>query len=55
MCENGEIQHAVDRITLSSNFFDMLQNIEQLSCEYNDQYSSLRVPDMLVANIAVAG
>lgn len=55
LCENGEIQHAVDRITLSSNFFDMLQNMEQLSCEYNDQYSSLRVPDMLVANIAVAG
>ena len=53
--ENGERVHPVDRITLSSNFFDMIKNIEELSSEYNDQYSSVRVPDLLVGKIAVAG
>jgi len=45
----------VDRITLSANIFDMLQNIEAISNEYNDQYGSVRVPDLLIGKIAVAG
>jgi PmbA protein len=53
--ENGRMLQPVDRITLSSNFFEMLQNIEAVSCEYNDQYSSVRVPDVLIGGIAVAG
>ncbi len=53
--ENGERVHAVDRITLSSNIFDMLQNLEAVSSDYNDQYSSVRVPDLLFGKIAVAG
>lgn len=53
--ENGQMLKPVDRITLSSNFFDILQQIEDISCEYNDQYSSVRVPDVLVGGIAVAG
>jgi PmbA protein len=53
--DRGERQKAVDRITLSGNFFDILRNLEAVSSEYNDQMSSVRVPDLLVANIAVAG
>ncbi|MFZ5628173.1 MAG: TldD/PmbA family protein [Spirochaetota bacterium] len=53
--ENGRMLQPVDRITLSSNFFDMLRHIEAISCEYNDQYSSVRVPDVLIGGIAVAG
>lgn len=53
--ENGQMVQPVDRITLSSNFFEMLRNIEAVSCEYNDQYSSVRVPDVLIGGIAVAG
>lgn len=53
--ENGERVQAVDRITLSSNFFDMIRNIEAFSSEYNDQLTSVRVPDMLIGKIAVAG
>ncbi|HNE20994.1 MAG TPA: metallopeptidase TldD-related protein, partial [Turneriella sp.] len=53
--ENGQMVQPVDRITLSSNFFEMLRNIEAVSSEYNDQYSSVRVPDLLIGGIAVAG
>lgn len=53
--ENGERVQPVDRITLSSNIFEMLQNIEAISNEYNDQYGSVRVPDLLVGKISVAG
>jgi PmbA protein len=53
--ENGERVQAVDRITLSSNFFEMIKNIEAVSSEYSDQYSSVRVPDLLIGKIAVAG
>jgi len=53
--ENGELVHPVDGITLSTNFFEMIKNIEAFSTEYNDQLSSVRVPDMLVISVAVAG
>jgi len=53
--ENGHMIQPVDRITLSSNFFDMLRKIVAVSSEYNDQYSSVRVPDLLIDSIAVAG
>lgn len=54
LLENGRMLHPVDGITLSSNFFAMLHNVVAVSCEYNDQYSSVRVPDLLVSGIAVA-
>jgi PmbA protein len=53
--ENGHMIQPVDRITLSSNFFDMLRKIVAVSSEYNDQYSAVRVPDLLIDSIAVAG
>ncbi|MCS6972559.1 MAG: TldD/PmbA family protein [Leptospiraceae bacterium] len=52
---NGNMVQPVDRITLNSNFFDILKNLEAVSSEYNDQFSSVRVPDLLVGGIAVAG
>lgn len=53
--ENGQRVHPVDRITLSSNYFDMIRNIEAISSEYNEQWSSVRVPDLLISGISVAG
>jgi len=53
--ENGVRVRAVDRVTLSTNFFDLLKNIEGLSDEYADSWSSVRVPDVLVSNISVSG
>jgi PmbA protein len=53
--ENGERVRPVDRITLSTNFFDVLQNIQGFSNEYSDAFSSVKVPDVLVDNVHVAG
>jgi PmbA protein len=53
--ENGQRVQPVDRITLSSNYFDMIKNIEAISSEYNEQWSSVRVPDLLISGISVAG
>lgn len=53
--ENGKRVRAVDRITLSTNFFDLLQNIQGFSNEYSDAFSSVKVPDVLVDPVYVAG
>lgn len=53
--EDGKRVRAVDRITLSTNFFDLLQNISGLSNEYSDSFSSVKVPDVLVEKVNVAG
>lgn len=53
--EGGQRVRAVDRITLSTNFFDLLKNIEGLSNEYSDSFSSMKVPDVLVNEVHVAG
>ncbi len=53
--EGGRRVRAVDRITLSTNFFDLLQNISGLSNEYSDSFSSVKVPDVLVEKVNVAG
>lgn len=55
LCENGHRVHPVDRITLSANYFEMIKNIEAISSEYNEQWSSIRVPDLLIGGISVAG
>lgn len=53
-CENGGVVHPVEGLTLSTNFFDMLKNIEAVGSEYNDSYSSVRVPAFAVSSIAVS-
>lgn len=53
--ENGERVHPVDKITLSGNYFDMIQMILDLSNEYSDSYSSVKMPDILVESMAIAG
>jgi len=53
--ENGQRIRAVDRITLSTNFFDVMKNITGLSNEYADAFSSMKVPDVLVEGVSVAG
>ncbi|HEX2613789.1 MAG TPA: TldD/PmbA family protein [Fibrobacteria bacterium] len=53
--ENGQRIRAVDRITLSTNFLDLLKNVSGLSNEYSDAFSSMKVPDVLVEKVNVAG
>jgi PmbA protein len=53
--EQGKRVKPVDKITLSSNFFDMLFLIRGFSGEYSDSFSSVKVPDMLIESMHISG
>ncbi|AOP34039.1 Zn-dependent protease [Leptospira tipperaryensis] len=53
--KNGKPVHPVDRITMNLNFFDLLFAIEGISNEYNDSYSSIKIPDILIREASIAG
>jgi PmbA protein len=53
--ENGVIVEPVDSLTLSTNYFDLLQNVVGVSSSYNDHFSSMKVPDLLISEMSVAG
>ncbi|TGM59915.1 TldD/PmbA family protein [Leptospira adleri] len=53
--KNGKPIHPVDRITMNLNFFDLLFSIEGISNEYNDSYSSIKIPDILIREASIAG
>lgn len=53
-CENGEILHPVDGLTLSTNFFDLIKNIVALGNEYNENINAVQVPAIAVSNISVS-
>jgi PmbA protein len=53
--EHGKRIRPVDKITLSSNYFELLLAIRGLSDQYSDSFSSVKVPDMLVESMHVAG
>lgn len=53
--EQGKRIKPVDKITLNSNYFDLLMAIRGFSGEYSDSFSSVKVPDMLVESMHVSG
>lgn len=53
-CENGVIEHPVDGVTLSGNFFDIMQNIVDVGNEYKDPFSSYKVPALAVSELSVS-
>ncbi|TGM06301.1 TldD/PmbA family protein [Leptospira barantonii] len=53
--KNGMPVHPVDSITMNLNFFDLLFRIDGISNEYNDSYSSIKVPDILIREASIAG
>ena len=52
---DGERIKPVDKITLNSNYFDLIFKIQKFSNEYLDSYTSFKVPDLLVEEVHVAG
>ncbi|EPG67010.1 hypothetical protein LEP1GSC061_1924 [Leptospira wolffii serovar Khorat str. Khorat-H2] len=40
---------------MSTNYFDLLLKIGGISNEYSDSYSSIKVPDLLLEEIHIAG
>jgi PmbA protein len=52
---NGKIIAPVDAVTISSNYFDMINRIQAISNQYSDMLSSVKVPDVLIESMHVAG
>ncbi len=52
--ENGKKVQAVDRITISGNYFDLIQNIVEFSNQYSDSFSSTKIPDMLIKSMNIS-
>ncbi|MEM4271430.1 MAG: TldD/PmbA family protein [Candidatus Pacearchaeota archaeon] len=52
--EKGEKLKPFDKVTLNTNYFDMIQRIEGFSNEYQDVYTSIKVPDFLVSECYLA-
>ncbi len=50
----GELVQAVDRVTLSGNYFDLLHNISEFSNEYSDSFSSTKIADMLIESMNIS-
>lgn len=55
LVENGVRVQAVDGITISTNFFDMLPRIVAVSSDYNDAFSGVKVPALAIERVAVSG
>ena len=53
-CEDGVIQHPVDGVTLSGNFFDIIQNVAGVGNEYYDKFSGIKVPALAISELAVS-
>jgi PmbA protein len=52
--EKGVKVQAVDRVTISGNYFDLFKDISEFSSEFNDSFSSTKVPDMLISKMTVS-
>lgn len=55
LVENGVRVQAVDGITISTNFFDLLHRIVGISSDYNDAYTGVKVPALAIEGVAVSG
>lgn len=53
-CENGVIQHPVDGVTLSGNFFDIMKNVVDVGSEYRDPFGTYMVPALAVSELSVS-
>jgi len=53
-CENGVPLYATDNLTISANFFDLLRNIVGIGNEYNDSFSSVKVPSLAISEMSVS-
>ena len=53
--EQGRRVKPVDKVTLNSNYFELLLALRGFSNAYSDAFSSVKVPDILVESMYVAG
>lgn len=55
LVENGKIVRPVEQITIASNFFEMLNNIEEIGSDLYFSSSAVGSPSVIVKNINVSG
>jgi PmbA protein len=53
LCEHGE-ERPVEGLTLSTNFFEMLQRLSGVGSAYSDSFSRVKVPALALAEVAVS-
>lgn len=53
--ENGKIASPVNQITIASNFYDVLKNIEIIGCDLKFNSSAIGSPSVVVKDMSVAG
>ena len=53
--ENGKITSPVNQITIASNFYDVLKNIEIIGCDLKFNSSAIGSPSVVVKDMSVAG
>lgn len=54
LMKNGEVTQAVEAITLSGNFFDLIKNVKGVGDSWEDGFSGSKVPDLLVEGLNVS-
>ncbi len=58
LVENGEIVRPVEQITISSNFYDLIKNVEEIADDIKFEISgngTIASPSILVRNLDIAG
>lgn len=53
--EKGKITSPVNQITIASNFYDVLNNIEIIGCDLKFNSSAIGTPSVAVKDVSVAG
>jgi PmbA protein len=55
LVEQGVITRPIDGVTMNGNFFDLLLSIEKVSDEYAPEWKAIKVPDLLIKSMEIAG
>jgi PmbA protein len=55
LVENGKVIRPVEQITVASNFFDMLKDIEEIGSDLYFSSSAVGAPSVIVKNINISG
>lgn len=53
-CENGQVVHPVDSVTLSGNYFDIIQNVVAVGNQYRDEFANYKVPALAISSLSVS-
>jgi len=55
LIQNGKLEHAINQITISGNYFTLLNNIEEVGSDLLFSTSGTGSPSLIISNLAIAG